>query len=599
MPASKNQFQSADIFLHFALAFPEPVLQPHAWLLAHRLKEGHICIAATDPEKGEAGNPAGKYASEQQLSELTQWIGRQNKIAPFILHRNRLYLHRYFEYESAILRHIRRLLDAESATRSARKSALLQQVQLLASLEADYPLQNLAPRLCADWSLAAVVLACVQHFTILTGGPGTGKTTTVVKILWVHFTLQPNCRIALAAPTGKAATRMADSLQSTTLPLPNTIRNSIQQLQPVTLHQLLGNYKGDIYFKHNEEHPLPYDLVIIDECSMIDVAMFAKLLSAIGPSTRIILLGDKNQLASVEAGSLFGDLCSQDNAINTFSTDTISFINQFIPTASRELPASAPGSPHPLAEHIIELQYSHRFSSQSGIGRFSEAILHNQTAVLDEFLSNNNGGEVSINSTDIESALLSFIDGYEAYIREPDIYQALQLFQEQRILCALREGKASIEECNQLAENRLKKNNCLNPDTIFYENRPLIITRNNKELGIVNGDIGIVRTINGEKKLWLDDGNGKVRGISIHYIQHAETVFAMTIHKSQGSEYNRICIRMPNRADIPILTRELLYTAVTRAKKQAIILSSEEVLKATAAGSVQRASGITHRMDEL
>jgi exodeoxyribonuclease V alpha subunit len=163
----------------------------------------------------------------------------------------------------------------------------------------------------------------------------------------------------------------------------------------------------------------------------------------------------------------------------------------------------------------------------------------------------------------------------------------------------VREGKGGLTECNQLAESRLKKNNCLNPDTIFYENRPIIITRNNRELGLVNGDVGIVRTIQGEKKLWLDDGNGKVRGISIHYIQYAETVFAMTIHKSQGSEYRRVCIQMPNRTDIPILTRELLYTAVTRAKQQAIVLTSEAVLKATAAGSVQRASGITHRMDEL
>jgi exodeoxyribonuclease V alpha subunit len=373
----------------------------------------------------------------------------------------------------------------------------------------------------------------------------------------------------------------------------------LQQLQPVTLHQLLGAKQDDIYFRHNENNPLPYDLVIVDECSMIDVAMFAKLLSAIGSSTRILLLGDKNQLASVEAGSLFGDLCSQTAAINTFSSDTQNFINRFIATPSRSLPISANNTPHPLAEHIIELQYSHRFSSLSGIGRLSDAILHNRTTVLDEFLLNNHGGEVSITSPDSDNALNAFIDSYEAYIREPDVYQALQLFQQQRILCAVREGKGGLAECNQLAESRLKKNNCLQPDTPFYENRPIIITRNNKELGLVNGDVGIVRTIQGTKKLWLDAGNGQVRGISVQYIQHAETVFAMTIHKSQGSEYNRVFIRMPNHPDIPILTRELLYTAVTRAKQQAIIMSSELVLKATAAGSVQRASGITHRMDEL
>ena len=589
----------SDVFLQFALAFPEPLVQPHAWLLAKRLQEGHICISLdTDPQLA-SGSPAGAYPSTQQLADRPQWIGNAGATTPFILHRNRLYLHRYFQYETAILGHIHRLLNAEIATRSDKIDALLQHLNLISSLEADYPLQNLPPELCADWSLAAVIMACLQHFTILTGGPGTGKTTTVAKILWLQYTLQPNCRIALAAPTGKAATRMADSLQSTTLPLPDAIRNKLQQLQPVTLHRLLGAKQDDIYFQHNENNPLPYDLVIVDECSMIDVALFAKLLSAIGSSTRILLLGDKNQLASVEAGSLFGDLCSQTAAINTFSSDTQNFINRFIATPSRSLPISANNTPHPLSEHIIELQYSHRFSSLSGIGRLSDAILHNRTTILDEFLLNNNGGEVSITSPDSDSDLNTFIDGYEAYIREPDIYQALQLFQQQRILCAMREGKGGLAECNQLAESRLKKNNCLQPDTPFYENRPIIITRNNKELELVNGDVGIVRTIQGTKKLWLDAGNGQVRGISVQYIQHAETVFAMTIHKSQGSEYNRVLIRMPNHPDIPILTRELLYTAVTRAKQQAIILSSEVVLKATAAGSVQRASGITHRMDEL
>jgi exodeoxyribonuclease V alpha subunit len=589
----------SDVFLQFAQAFPEPLVQPHAWLLAKRLQEGHICISLDSDPQLTLGSPAGAYPTIQQLTNRPQWIGSAGDIAPFILHRNRLYLHRYFQYESAILGHIHRLLNAEAATRSACKNALLQQVNLIAALEAEYSIQNLPPELCADWSLAAVIMACLQHFTILTGGPGTGKTTTVAKILWVQYTLQPNCRIALAAPTGKAATRMADSLQSTTLPLPDAIRNKLQQLQPITLHRLLGSKNEDIYFRHNESNPLPFDLVIVDECSMIDVAMFAKLLSAISSSTRILLLGDKNQLASVEAGSLFGDLCSQTAAINTFSSETQNFINQFIATPGRSIPKAPAASAHPFAEHIIELQYSHRFSSQSGIGRLSDAILHNRTTVLDEFLLNNQGGEVSIMSQDSDTALNTFIDSYEAYIREPDIYQALQLFQQQRILCAVREGKGGLAECNQLAESRLKKNNCLQPDTPFYENRPIIITRNNKELGLVNGDVGIVRTIQGSKKLWLDAGNGEVRGISVQYIQHAETVFAMTIHKSQGSEYNRVLIRMPNHPDIPILTRELLYTAVTRAKQQAIILSSEVVLKATAAGSVQRASGITNRMDEL
>ena len=332
---------------------------------------------------------------------------------------------------------------------------------------------------------------------------------------------------------------------------------------------------------------------------MIDVALFAKLLAAIGSNTRLLLLGDKNQLASVEAGSLFGDLCSEKTAINHFTQDATSLINSLVPDTERHIPAATPYIQHPLAEHIIELQYSHRFNSRSDIGMFSDAVLHNHTDGLEAFFNKSDRKDVQIVSLDNDAALLEFIDGYEAYIRENDIATALKILQQQRMLCAVREGKGGLYDCNQIAESRLKKNGLLQPDSQFYENRPVMITRNNYELGLVNGDIGIVRTIQGEKKLWLDAGNGNVRGINTNYIQEAETVFAMTIHKSQGSEYNRVFIRLPNQADIPILTRELLYTAVTRAKQTAIIQTSEAVLKATAAGSVQRASGITNRMDEI
>ncbi|NDA61667.1 MAG: exodeoxyribonuclease V subunit alpha, partial [Chitinophagia bacterium] len=243
--------------------------------------------------------------------------------------------------------------------------------------------------------------------------------------------------------------------------------------------------------------------------------------------------------------------------------------------------------------------YSHRFNSRSDIGKFSDAVLHNRIEVMETFLKQEDGKNVQIVSSDTDSALLEFIDGFEEFILENDIASALNKLQQLRILCAVREGKGGLYDCNQMAESRLKKNGVIQPDSQFYENRPIMITRNNYELGLVNGDIGIVRTVQGEKKLWLDAGNGTVRGINTNYIQEAETVFAMTIHKSQGSEYNRVFIRLPNQSDIPILTRELLYTAVTRAKQIAIIQTTEAVLKATAAGSVKRASGITNRMDEI
>jgi exodeoxyribonuclease V alpha subunit len=587
-----------DVNWQFARAFPEPRLQPHLHLLAERLQEGHICIEATPSQQGEGTTPNGNFITEKELSELQPWVGNADTIAPFILHRHKLYLHRYFQYETTILHHIRRLLAAEKNNRDFYLQQLQLQKKLMNALSATYAVDRLSPQLSADWQLAAALMAALQHLTIITGGPGTGKTTTVAKIIWLLLSIQPALRIALAAPTGKAATRMAESLLTTTQQFPDSIRKSVEQLQPATLHRLLGYKKDSIYFRHHEENPLPYDLVIVDECSMIDAALFAKLFAAIGPNTRLLLLGDKNQLASVEAGSLFGDLCNHPEVINAFSPSTLELINTFLPTAERKIPASQP-TDHPLAEHIIELQFSHRFNSNSDIGRFSYAVLHNDTKVIDSFLQDKTSTDVQIVSPPNESVLTSFLEGYRNYILSPDISAALGLLQQQRILCAVREGKAGLYESNQTAENWLKKQQLLQPDNGFYENRPIIITRNNKELNLVNGDIGIVRTINGEKKVWFDAGNGQVRGVSVHYIQNAETVFAMTIHKSQGSEYNQVLIRLPEQAKIALLTRELLYTAVTRARNQVFILSSPEVLKTTAAGRVSRVSGISTRMDEI
>jgi exodeoxyribonuclease V alpha subunit len=587
-----------DVNWQFARAFPEPRLQPHLHLLAKKLQEGHICIDAAPAQTMEDALSGINYLPEKELSELLPWVGNADAIAPFILHRHKLYLHRYFQYETAILHHIQRLLTAEKNKRDAYLLQLQQQKKWMNSLSATYAVDGLPPHLAADWQLAAALMAALQHLTIITGGPGTGKTTTVAKIIWLLLSIQPNLRIALAAPTGKAATRMAESLLITTREFPDSIRKIVEQLKPSTLHRLLGYKQDSIYFRHHEENPLPYDLIIVDECSMIDAALFAKLFAAIGSNSRLLLLGDKNQLASVEAGSLFGDLCNHPEVINAFSTSTLELINEFLPSAARKIPASLPTT-HPLAEHIIELQRSHRFDSNSGIGRFSYAVLHNDTKALDSFLQDKTSTEVQIASPPNENFLTSFLEGFRNYILESDINAALVLFQQQRILCAVREGKGGLHESNQTAENWLKKQQLIQPDNGFYENRPIIITRNNKELNLVNGDIGIVRTINGEKKVWFDAGNGQVRGVSVHYIQNAETVFAMTIHKSQGSEYDRVLIRLPEQAKIALLTRELLYTAVTRAKKQVFILSTPEVLKTTAAERISRVSGISTRMDEI
>ncbi|RYG50456.1 MAG: exodeoxyribonuclease V subunit alpha, partial [Chitinophagaceae bacterium] len=401
--------------------------------------------------------------------------------------------------------------------------------------------------------------------------------------------------LALAAPTGKAAMRMAESLIKTNLPLPESIKQQFAALQPSTLHSLLKREKDSPYYKHNRENPLPYDVIIIDEASMIDAALFAKMLEAIAPSSRLLLLGDKDQLASVEAGSLFGDLCRIKGVLNRVGEEKAGVINSFLLSEEQHVVGiDSTLSAHLLAEHITELRFSHRFQGEEGIGRLSKAIIQNSETDIAHFIAHPTH-DVQIDQQYDEKVFHSFIEGYEAYICEENVQAALQKLGALRVLCAVREGEKGLYQTNRKIEKYLTKQRWLDISTPFYENRPIIITRNYYSLGLFNGDIGIVRTIDGETKVWFETSEGGVRGIAPVYLQDVETVFAMTVHKSQGSEYDRVLLVLPDSPHLPLLTRELLYTAVTRAKTIVVIQGRADVLYQCAKGQVKRASGIAER----
>jgi exodeoxyribonuclease V alpha subunit len=448
--------------------------------------------------------------------------------------------------------------------------------------------------------LAAAVSGVLNNFTIITGGPGTGKTTTVAKILAILFAIDPALKVALAAPTGKAAVRMAESLKSSALNVDGNINERFQSITPGTIHRLLKYIPESPYFKHDHSNPVNFDVVIVDESSMIDVALFAKLLDAIGLNTKLILLGDKNQLASVEAGSLFGDLCNTQSGLNLLTASRVELINSFIKDANRKITSQHITEEicHPLSQHVIELKRSHRFTSDKGIGRFSKAIIKNDVETLQEYLQNNNDEQVIIDKEYSNAIFEKFIEGYEDYIKEPDIKKALQKLNKLRVLVAVREDEQGLYNLNNAIENYLRKRKLIEKNSEFYNNRPIIITRN-YALGLFNGDIGIIRPDeNGISKVWFEDSNKELKPVIPGYVSEAETVFAMTIHKSQGSEYDKVLVVLPDNVNIPILTRELLYTAVTRAKSKVIVQGSEAVILHTAQGVVKRASGIMERFGE-
>ncbi|HLR38206.1 MAG TPA: exodeoxyribonuclease V subunit alpha, partial [Chitinophagaceae bacterium] len=500
---------------------------------------------------------------------------------------------RYFQYEQTIFEQINALIQSEKEKTIVIQEALLNEKYIIKKL---FPF---AKEEQIDWQLVAALSAVVNQFTIITGGPGTGKTTTVAKVLALLFGLFPDLKVALAAPTGKAATRMSESLKNAAESDPFAkmkIGESLSQLEPSTMHRLLGYQRDNIYFKHNRDNPISYDLVIVDESSMLDVALFSKFLEAINPKTKVVLLGDKDQLASVEAGSLFGDLCSAVPP-NRFNEDRIAWMNQFMDGANKIKSSSDKDNHHLFSGHVIELKHSHRFSDDEGIGKLSKAIIHSQKEIIQGFFENTDA-RVLMDTQNDRSIFPNFVAGYKSYIEETDIKSAFKKLNQLRVLCAVREGPDGIYALNREIERLLERKGWIIKNSDFYENRPVIINSNNYELGLFNGDIGIVRKDNnGVLKVWFEESDGSLKSVFPSFIDSAETVFAMTIHKSQGSEFQKVMVVLPEIEELPLLTRELLYTGVTRAREKVILRGKKEVILASVDKKVQRASGIAERIN--
>jgi exodeoxyribonuclease V alpha subunit len=554
-----------DVHQQFAGFFNDAQLYPYAYEVSKKLSEGHICIELSD---------------SKPLATLPL-VGTADEMQPFILHKDKLYLQRYFSYETLIRDRILAFKTAESDLFADRSAQLLDEKEfILQQFPGDDGNHT-------DWQLVAALSALLNNFTIITGGPGTGKTTTVAKLLAILYRLAPETKVALAAPTGKAAMRMGESLRKAGLVTPEPI-------VPKTLHRLLQYVPGAPHFKHNAASPLPYDVVIVDEASMIDAALFAKLLDAVGKDTRLILLGDKDQLASVEAGSLLGDLCKMPHTVNHFDRDSASFFGHWGPAA-----VSASEQQSALAGHVIELQISRRFSADKGIGKFSKALIMNNTAVIDEMMTAGTDPHVIVDDQYDEATFEKFVSGYQAYIQEPDTLTALRKFNALRILCPVKGGEQGVNRVNRRVEEYLRKKKLINPSAAYYIDRPVMITANYYELDLFNGDTGLIRPDEtGALKAWFETTDGELRGLWPAYLPETETVFAMTVHKSQGSEYEEVFVMLPKSANESLMTRELLYTAVTRAKQTVTIQGSKPQIQQISSTSVARISGLAARFEE-
>ncbi len=695
------------LFLHELDPAASPLVLLAAALASHQLGRGHVCldlratlagsrfVLSLPPDATDQGSGAVEATPLPLPSELLanvslpQWQGALLASAlvagegkatqggtPLVLQGDRLYLRRYWQHEQDVARAIGQRIDVSGRLRAARTPA--QDDALREALNVLFAPQS-ADAEGPDWQKMACALAATSAFAIITGGPGTGKTTTVVKLLALlqHMALQPDTargkparplRICLAAPTGKAAARLTESIvqalsRISDAEMPHTppvVMNgearSLKQLIPAeaqTLHRLLGSRPESRHFRHNAQNPLALDVLVIDEASMVDLEMMAAVLTALPRDARLVLLGDKDQLASVEAGAVLGELCAQSER-GLYWHETAHWLQQ---VTGQQVPAQLQDiAGKPLDQAVVMLRVSHRFHAQSGIGRLAREVNAGNGKAIKGLLKEQYPDVAAYPVPDITHSSLAqlVIDGggkrfpesaqkqqdgpvgYGHYLQllrampqeggqaalDEWAHTLLAAHSRFQVLCALRSGPWGVEGMNERIAQLLAHRDLIAQSSGWYAGRPVLVTRNDYSLKLMNGDIGITVEVSlHNQELMAHTGRAQeannatnpVRGLRVVFatseglrwvlpsrLQAVETVYAMTIHKSQGSEFDHAAVVLPPQLS-PIMTRELVYTGITRAKNWLTVVaggtSSFTVLEQASHLQVKRASGL--RQGEL
>jgi exodeoxyribonuclease V alpha subunit len=674
-----------------------PLLLLGAALASHQLGRGHVCldIAATleapdfalslPPEGDDLNDPPPLPSHVLATLTLPEWQAALNHPTlisdgpgntPLVKSDSslttRLYLRRYWQFEQTLHQEIAARLSVDSPEYKSEESPLLK-----SALDTLFTATD-----TLDWQKAACALAARSPFAIITGGPGTGKTTTVVRLLALLQTLQlaqPNAhplRIRLAAPTGKAAARLNESIagQVNDLPLSGleslldehsaaSSSNAIDiPTEVTTIHRLLGARADTRHFRHNAANPLALDVLVVDEASMVDIEMMTALLSALPASAKLVLLGDKDQLASVEAGAVLGDLCRRADAAH-YTPATAQWLADLTDHPLPEALIDPNGQP--LDQAITMLRVSHRFTEISGIGQLAQAInqplsealrerdkhqavhgvlnngyadLHhlvlkpdaqNEDSALERLVITGspqrfpNAGE---GRTNFKGEPIAPPTGYQYYLKtlarerpdtslafeeNGDAYdawakQVLTAYSRFQLLCALRKGPWGVEGLNLRIAKTLRREKLLfgNDHKLekgWFEGRPVLVTQNDYGLKLMNGDIGITMAVpdprTPSKSLLrvafpTSDPENPIHWVLPSRLHAVETVFAMTVHKSQGSEFLHTALLLPPTLN-PILTRELVYTGITRAREWLTVVEAKRgVLNEAVVREVVRVSGV-------
>ena len=509
----------------------------------------------------------------------------------------RLYLRRYWRDETTV---------ASSVRERAGKHQPVDVPAVREWLDLLFASQRASEK--PDWQKLACAIALRGKMAIITGGPGTGKTYTVARLLALLFATAPDAarqRIALAAPTGKAAARLKQSIDKALGELADKVgeRLPLRELTARmgaarTLHSLLGARPDSRAFAHHRGNPLDVDVLIVDEASMVHLEMMASLLDALPPTATLILLGDKDQLASVEAGAVLGDLC-HDAHDGNYDADTLAYVAA---ASGETIPARYAGAGGPLAQQTVMLRHSRRFGGP--IGQLALAVNAGDQARVEAVLRAGEGSVRWIEGAQPAQLLQLALGGYAPYLEhlrdgarvdhEAWVRGVLRHFEAFRILCAVRDGEWGVAGLNAAIEARLEAARLLRRGGEWYVGRPVMVTRNDYATSVFNGDIGVTLpdpARAGALRVYFMEGD-KVRSVLATRLRNVETAFAMTVHKSQGSEFSHTVLALPRERNA-VLTRELVYTGITRASNNfTLVTPAGEVLFDAIAQRTHRTSGL-------
>ncbi|CAD5371685.1 exonuclease V (RecBCD complex), alpha chain [Rubrivivax sp. A210] len=595
----------------------------HGGLPLNGLAEQAAALLEGPPEAQAAWREALAGFPTDEAACRQAWQGRpvlqfdpmdEGGRTPLVLSRGLLYLRRGWRHESRVAaRIVARAEAAPGQVDAGAARALMRQL--------------FKPSAAAiDWQQVACAVALRGRLTVITGGPGTGKTYTAARLLVLlqalHAGPQP-LRVALAAPTGKAAARLRQSIDAALQGLRQALGTALplddwaDGLGPArTLHALLGARPGTRRFRHDATAPLDLDLLVVDEASMVHLEMMAALLDALPPTARLVLLGDKDQLASVEAGAVMGDLCQGAGGpgqAGAYRPHTAQWVQAL---TGQTLPDDSLGDGPALAQQTVVLRESRRFAGP--IGALAQALNGGDAAAALVLLRAAPAGALALVQPRTADAVAALAvagrpgapGGYRAYLEllaqrpaaaadfDDWARHLLRAYDGCRVLCALRDGPWGVAGLNPAIERALQGEGLLQRRGEWYEGRPVMVTRNEAALGVFNGDVGLVLKPpgGGTLRCWFLDGEA-LRSVSVGRLAEVETAFAMTVHKSQGSEFGHVLLVLPGE-DRAVLTRELVYTGITRARLACTVVCADPaVLALAAARRTRRISGLRQRLE--